>query len=68
MYITNPEIIPESHKYKTNNKKISDWLQINQHIPLLSQDKSGNYIFAKTDNLEEALTKIPFWLKLYSKF
>ena len=64
MYITNIKSIPQEKVYKCRNS-ISHWLQYEQHLPLLG--KEGDfYYFAKTYELEQALLKLPFWLKFYA--
>lgn len=64
MYITNPQILPKEKLYKCS-KQISKWLQYEHNIPLLGNE--GEYFyFAKTDELEQALLRLPFWLKLYA--
>jgi hypothetical protein len=61
MYIKNPETLSNTI---TLNKIIGKYL-INQHkIPILSHNEKGEYVFSKTEKLEEALGSLPWYLKL----
>jgi hypothetical protein len=64
MYIKNIDSISNDKKYKCK-KQLAKWLQYEQHLPLLSE-KEDFYYFARTHELEQALLKIPFWLKMYA--
>ena len=46
------------------NKLIRDWLIYQKHISILGQSEDGNWLFARTDKLKEALKDIPIYLKL----
>lgn len=61
--ITNLSSIPNIKKYKTKNKKISDYLQTELSIPLLSME-DGYFYFVDNDKLQTALNKLPFSLKI----
>ncbi len=64
MYIKNPSHIPTSIPIYKTSKKISDYLQQIKHIPILSQNKNI-YIFSKTKELDEAISNLPFSLRVY---
>ena len=66
MYITNPESISENKVYYCNGV-ISEWLIYDKNFPLLCK-KGREFGFAKTDVLQEALEKMPFWLRIAKKF
>ena len=63
--IKNLNSIPQIKTYKTKNKKISDYLQIESNIPLLSFDEEYFY-FVDNDNLRMSLSQLPFRLKIYA--
>jgi hypothetical protein len=60
MYITNPQTLNQSKLFKCN-KIIAEWLQTHK-IPILSIS-GRDYVFACTDDLKQALSKLPFYLK-----
>lgn len=64
MYIKNSSQIPLNIPTYKTSKKISEYLQQEKHIPILSQD-GDIYIFSKTKILDEAILKLPFLLKIY---
>ena len=46
------------------NRLVSDWLQKEQKIPLLSYEGEFFY-FVDNDQLRMALDRLPFWLLIY---
>jgi hypothetical protein len=66
MYIVNPSSLDKDSLFETNGV-IANYL-IKNGIPLLSRKEAeGIWIFAKTENLQKALDKMPFYYKV-SKF
>ena len=64
MYIKNPLNIPPSLSIYKTSKKISDYLQYEKHIPILSQN-GGMYIFSKTEKLDQEISQLSLSLKKY---
>ena len=63
MYITNPEILSSTNTI-TVNKLIGNYLIKHNKIPILSHSEKGEYVFSKTEKLEEALGSLPWYLRL----
>ena len=66
MYILNPKNIPKNRMYVCNGL-IANWLITNAKLPLMARN-GRDFMFAKTEVLEGALKKIPWWMKVPVKF
>ena len=66
MYILN-EDAAEKDKIYGCGRIIATHLIYEKHLPLLAMDKKFWY-FARTEALEKALEKLPFWLKVAKRF
>ena len=66
MYILNPKNIPKNRMYICNGL-IANWLVTNSKVPLMARN-GRDFIFAKTDALEESLKRVPWWMKVAVKF
>ena len=65
MYVVNPEAVDVTKLYKCNGI-VAQFLIYKQHLPLFGKDKTERFwYFAKTDKLKQALTNVPFYMKLF---
>lgn len=62
MFIQNFEAISERFECK---KIIGEYIQNNFNIPPLSIKENGDYVFAKTVDLEGAIIQLPFYLRAF---
>ena len=62
MYITNPKSIKDKY---CCNEKIANYLIYKKKFPLLSSDSLGNFYFAGTKELYDAIKNLPFWLLIF---
>jgi len=67
MYVTNVDDLQQDKLYKCNGL-IAEWLMIEKKIPLLGKSKNGQFVFSKTDLLEEVLKGLPFYLNITKVF
>ena len=66
MYILNPKNIPKNRMYVCNGL-IANWLITNAKLPLMARN-GRDFMFAKSDKLDESIKKLPFWMKVAIKF
>jgi hypothetical protein len=66
MFITNFATLPEQLKRKPVHfsERVGRYLNEKLHIPVLAVDADDEYYFADTEELREAVGKLPWWLKV----
>lgn len=62
--IINPEQIPKTFKLYRCKRKVAYYLIYEAHLSFVAYDKSGCYSFSDTEELREALKKMPLSLKI----
>jgi hypothetical protein len=62
MFIKNFESLSDNNTYKCG-KTLGKHLVKVHEIPVLSFDEKGNYIFNKTEKLQEALNNLPIHMR-----
>jgi hypothetical protein len=67
MYVVNPEKTDVTRLYKCQ-KLISDWLIYTEHISPFGRSQDGQFYFAKTEKLKEALERLPLHLRVVEFF
>ena len=67
MYITNVDTLDQSKLYKCNGI-IAGWLMKEKSVPLLGKSKTGEFVFSKTELLDEILNSLPFYFNITKIF
>jgi len=67
MYIVNTDSLPQDKLYKCNGI-IANWLMKEKSVPLLGKSKTGEYVFSKTELLDEVLKNLPFYFNITKIF
>jgi hypothetical protein len=63
LYILNVDqlSIPKDKLYKTKSEIIADWFITRCRIPLLGKTKDGEFVFMRTEWVEECIKLIDYW-------